>query len=30
MLALAEKEGWNSDDLQKEVRALVKSQAKST
>jgi len=29
MLALAEKEGWNSDDLQKQVRELVKTQGKS-
>ena len=30
MLALAEKEGWNSDDLNKKVRELVAEQKKST
>jgi hypothetical protein len=29
MLALAEKEGWNSDDLNKKVRELVAEQKKS-
>jgi hypothetical protein len=27
MLAMAEREGWNSDDLHKQVRELVKSQS---
>ena len=30
MLALAEKEGWNSDDLNKKVRELVAEQKKPT
>lgn len=30
MLALAEKEGWNSDDLNKKVRKLVAEQKKPT
>jgi hypothetical protein len=29
MLALAEKQGWNSDDLQKQVRELVRTQKES-
>ena len=29
MLALAEKEGWNSDDLHKKVRELVAEQKKA-
>lgn len=29
MLAMAEREGWNSDDLHKQVREFIKSQGKS-